>query len=388
MQPINASPDPFLKPPRALAVGLLPFETEPIPNLVVPEVVSVADWLAVSGCTQLVPIETTVRPVPDPPEPPNEPLETLTSLFRHSGWNSLRNRLYAAMKVAEIGSSTLRRFAECGSQAHVHMTYDPVIEGDGSIGKVPAKVKVTSNACRNRWCKPCATDRARLLAGRLIELINGEPARFITLTQAAKDEPLADGITRLYKNYAKLRRGWLWMSSVQSAAATLEVTRNPDTGHWHPHLHVIAKGKYIRHADLKAVWHAITGDSYIVDIRYVRDEGKAARYVTKYLTKVMSPDVLRDQDAMVECLQALKGRRMVLLTGGWYGLNVKPDPDTNRWTYVSSLRQLLSKAVDGDADAIHLLKLLNGDTIRCSMHTKLPSQQERPPPDALLASDC
>lgn len=364
--------EPFLRAPHALEPGYLPFRQD-LPEKPTESLQSDAQEMACGvAVTSLVADETSSHPKPDPPEPPSEPLDTVPSLFRHSGWQHRRKRLYSVMKNAGLPPGRLTRFAECGCQAFLWVSDVPGGDGAGGYKPIPVATKIQTNACRDRWCVPCATDRARLVAGKLMTLMRDEPVRFITLTTKSTDDCLSDRIDDLYKCYARLRRNRLWMSSVSAAAATLEVTRNHDTGRWHPHLHVIAKGKYIKHDDLRALWHRITGDSFIVDIRYVRDQGKAASYITTYITKTMNPSLHRDEDSMRECIQALKGRRMILLTGEWYGLKIKPEPDGLRYTFFASLQTVIDRALRGDPESMQLLRLLNAKEKPCQPKNAVP----------------
>jgi hypothetical protein len=44
-------------------------------------------------------------------------------------------------------------------------------------------------------------------------------------------------------------------------------TKYRGDGMWHPHLHVIAEGRFLDKHALSAAWHHATGDSFVVDIR-------------------------------------------------------------------------------------------------------------------------
>lgn len=233
------------------------------------------------------------------------------------------------------------------------------------------KLALCGNKCRDRFCLPCQKERAALIANHLISLLEGEPARFITLTLAHRNEPLKDTLDRLYKDYAKLRRTGLWMRTVRAAAATLEITYNRDRGEWHPHLHILARGRYVPHADLKAAWHKITGDSFIVDIRYVKDQSRAAQYVAKYAAKAQNGTYSTHPAALEEALAALKGRRMVMLTGEWYGMKLPERDHDGSMIFVANLDVLLSRAIRGDPDARDILARVAPGDRKCP----IPSSQ-------------
>lgn len=305
--------------------------------------------------------------------PPSQPSTTVNSHFRHSGWTRQRSRVYEAMKQLHLSPRRLQRFAECGSHAWVEgSTESPYTvplamqpNKNPNCQTVPpgkAKYRVRCNTCRDRFCQPCASTRSRIVAHAIIDLLGDQPARFITLTVRSNDEPLKQQIDRLYVSFRKLRRTTLWIRHCYAAAATLEITRNRDTGQWHPHLHVLAKGKYIPHAELKAEWLRITKDSHVVDIRLVKHREKAIRYLSKYVAKPMTHQYDTEPDALTEAIAALKGRRLILLTGEWQSLHVEHKSPDGTWNYVGTLETLINRGIDGDADAVAILTFLRSDS--------------------------
>lgn len=189
-------------------------------------------------------------------------------------------------------------------------------------------------------------------------LLAGQPARFITLTRRSDDTPLAQQIDGLYEAYRNLRKTRLWTRSVNAAAAMLEITRNKATGRWHPHLHVLASGRFIPHAELRQAWTRCSGGSFIVDIRMIRDHAKAAAYVSKYVSKPMVASYASTPNAIAEALQALRHRRMVLLTGDWSRLTAEDDVPDALWESVGSLEDLVDAANAGDGAAENVLACL------------------------------
>lgn len=57
------------------------------------------------------------------------------------------------------------------------------------------------------------------------------------------------------------------------------------------HIHMVLDSNYIPQRKISTIWKAVTGDSYIVDVRAVRGKRGAARYLAKYLTKALGIDV-------------------------------------------------------------------------------------------------
>jgi hypothetical protein len=134
----------------------------------------------------------------------------------------------------------------------------------------------------------------------------------------------------------------LWRKAVHSSMSAFEVTRGSKGTHWHVHLHVIADGSYLSQAGLSAAWHEVTGDSHIVDVRAVDEARRAIEYVSKYAGKGVDASVLRDHDALVEAITALRGRRLLLFTGLWRVLAAaKIPPRFEDWKDVGSLAELV-----------------------------------------------
>jgi len=102
------------------------------------------------------------------------------------------------------------------------------------------------------------------------------------------------------------------------------------------HLHVLYWGRYVPQARLSATWRALTGDSYVVDIRELRGSWRdAAREVCKYVTKAASPaNWTGSRDAepsvpellLVDVFEALKGRRRVASYGLFYNVKTPDEP--------------------------------------------------------------
>lgn len=308
-------------------------------------------------------------PLLDPDEIPHHPPDSnLTApdtlpegwslSFRHSGWASIRERVYAGMRLAGLSPARLNRFAHCGTHAWVEARRLNPIRPPAGQPDPFAAARIRSNCCRDRFCIPCAAARARTLARQLIALLKGQPARFITFTRRSDDSPLADQIDALYDAYRLLRKTRLWSRSVDAAAAMLEVTRNKATGRWHPHLHVLASGRFIPHAELRRAWTRCSGGSFIVDIRLIRDHARAAAYVSKYVSKPMVASYASTPTAIAEALAALRHRRMILLTGDWARLTEEDEVPDGLWENVGRLEDLVDAANEGDADALNVLTCL------------------------------
>jgi hypothetical protein len=147
----------------------------------------------------------------------------------------------------------------------------------------------------------------------------------VTLT--VKDGP------DLAERFRHLQRGQreLWMrkhrgrgcavDGIEAAVWSYEVKRGAGSGLWHPHLHMVAMSECEPdQAELAREWHAITGDSFIVDVRPIdlADPASGFLEVFKYALKFSDmepPDTF-------EAFQVLKGRRLVGSAGLFRGIEI------------------------------------------------------------------
>jgi len=142
---------------------------------------------------------------------------------------------------------------------------------------------------------------------------------------------------------------------------------------------VLATGKYIDKATLQAVWHAITGDSFVVDICLPGGKSSVSRYVTKYASKPLNTSFIHVERLLDEALNALKGRRLCTTFGGWRTVLLLDKPDEDGWENLGSLSSWLQRAVDGDRDALFVLHQI--DAGRADVCMDLRPLFARPPPD-------
>lgn len=119
----------------------------------------------------------------------------------------------------------------------------------------------------------------------------------------------------------KHRRRGSSFDLVEAAVWSYEVKRGRGSGLWHPHLHMVAMATQEPDAlHLAAEWRAITGDSFIVDVRPISQEDPASGFleVFKYALKFSDlelPDT-------VHAFDALSRRRLVGSAGLFRGIEV------------------------------------------------------------------
>ena len=114
------------------------------------------------------------------------------------------------------------------------------------------------------------------------------------------------------------------LDGVEAAVWSYEVKLGSGSGLWHPHLHMVALSEVPPDAGrLRDEWHAITGDSFIVDVRPIDQADPASGFleVFKYALKFsqMTP---ADTFAAFE---VLGGRRLVGSAGLFRGIEIPED---------------------------------------------------------------
>ncbi|MBE3111870.1 MAG: protein rep, partial [Acidobacteria bacterium] len=174
---------------------------------------------------------------------------------------------------------------------------------------------MVADCCHDRMCLPCQQRRSETLAQNIVRWIGKRPCRMITLTIASSPASLAAQLDHLQDSYRRLRQRHAWKDRVQGAIGILEVTRNAETGHWHPHLHVLAWGSYWDQRHLSAEWEQASQGSRIVDIRLARSPEMIAKYAAKYVAKCLDASVYEDHPALCEYIRSMKGRRLVITSG-------------------------------------------------------------------------
>lgn len=300
-------------------------------------------------------------------------LPTGSETFRHSGWSDHRSRVLDAFMRCGKSNGRIERFCTCGDQAYLIRRIDD-----------PTCVRVAGSGCHDRWCLPCARDRSRAISANLLHATKGKRLRFITLTLHHRDTSLSGELDRLMHSFANLRRTRLWRKTVDGGVAVVEVQRSKTHPRWHPHLHIICEGTYLPQPRLKALWHSITGDSYIVDIRRVDNDAMLANYVTKYVTKPWSGDVIRSDHLLDEVITAMDGRRLVTTFGSWRGIPLTIIPLSDAWENLGSLDDWLYKAKQGDAEARQLLSRLDPALVLLALEaTPYDPPKARDPPEQM-----
>lgn len=212
---------------------------------------------------------------------------------------------------------------------------------DTETGEVVKRLDA-ANFCRDRMCPMCQWRKSLVTFHQVSQIMDRIDAErpglvplFLTLTMKnVSAAGLADAITRILKAWSRMmvlkahnRRphrvavGWM---------RVLEITYNPKSREWHPHVHAIVlvepdyfedPAKYIDHDAWVSEWRWAMRADYdpSVDVRTIKnDRAHAVAEVSKYAVK--PGEWLRaqpeDTDANVRLLATtLKGRRLVAFGG-------------------------------------------------------------------------
>lgn len=286
----------------------------------------------------------------------------LSTIFRHSGWVHNRSLVAAALSRTNQSFSREHAFRECGSFSYVLRSLDD-----------PDRYMIAGSACHDRWCQPCATTRATIVAGNVLDVVRNTEIRFLTLTvRGHPDYTLQRQLDRLYTSFGLLRRTKLWLDGVTGGVAFCELKWSERSGCWHPHLHVLIQGTWLDSVPLRAAWYRITGDSFELCIKRPANDERTARYVTKYAGKPLNNSFANRPSLLDEAVLTLFGRKLCLTFGSWRGLQLTARADEGAWEHVAPLSLLITQAAHGDSDSLHILQSLT--------HTNLDHILARAPP--------
>ena len=216
--------------------------------------------------------------------------------------------------------------ASCGNYLLFHQYY--------TVGKV--RLAAVKSCKKHLLCPLCAIRRgAKALKAYLdrLQVIQADRGALrpylVTFTIKNGDDlderfaHLHSAIKRLHerrRSYRKGLRGAPWTESARAEGAvwTYEVT-NRGNG-WHPHAHAIwLCESEPDQQSLSREWHAITGDSMILDVRPITGNvADGFAEVFKYAMKFSELDLAQN----VHAYQALRGRRLVGSFGCFRGVQV------------------------------------------------------------------
>jgi hypothetical protein len=184
--------------------------------------------------------------------------------------------------------------------------------------------------CKKLFCPDCAAERATRLGSqteaKIREVMKTTKGRLCFLTLTTKNAATLDGgLVKLKKSFANFKRKKVWKAHIKGYFGAFEYTFNPKTNDFHVHLHLIVlRGKFWNQSDISDAWRDVTGDSFIVDIREIKNTHKGVKEVCKYPMKPADLMTMPDEK-FLEVVRMKKGTRMFVSGGCFY--NVKLDDD-------------------------------------------------------------
>lgn len=150
--------------------------------------------------------------------------------------------------------------------------------------------KVTGKYCKNRWCMICNRIRtAQLMIQYLPTIRNwGDDVWFVTLTIVNPvPEKLAEAINEMESTFKRISETLRKRGSPLVCIRKTECTKQPNRDDYHPHFHVIVKGK-TNAIELRKQWiqrNATCNHTY-QDIKHANDN--SVKELFKYFTKIIS----------------------------------------------------------------------------------------------------
>jgi hypothetical protein len=168
--------------------------------------------------------------------------------------------------------------------------------------------------CKHRLCPYCLKSRAYRIARKLVEIVESFRNPVVMVLTIKNRERLADGDNHLRSSFQKLRDRVAFKRAFRGGVVFWETTHGNG---WHVHLHCIVDG-YMPKQELSDLWRSCTGDSFIVDLSYIKSEGRreaiieACKYPCKLTSVIYSPDLV------LEYLTATHGRRLYWTFGDAY----------------------------------------------------------------------
>ncbi len=214
-----------------------------------------------------------------------------------------------------------------------------------------------------------------MIAANVHDAIHGKEIRFVTLTVKTDGLSLKESLTKLYKAFAALRRRRWIQRRMWGGVAFLEIKWSAKSERWHPHLHCLTTGIYLAKRELSAIWHQITGDSFIVDIQRPKNEDDVCRYVTKYASKPFDNTFLGRPNLLDEAIVAMRGRKLAMTWGSWRGLQLTATQDDGQWVHVAPLSVVVAAAAAGDPAMLSIVRTLWTGAINDLLSRAPPANQ-------------
>lgn len=249
------------------------------------------------------------------PWPAGLPPQTDLQDTIHEPHRKIRDRIILDLhpSPAELDRKTAYEMAGCADLVRFYVDPDA------------GKVRPWLHRCRKRLCPLCGQQRSRKAAHQIHDVAElMKDPRHMILTMQSSDEPLGIQLDRLQAALKKLRRTHLWLDAVIGGIVVTEVSWNPRSGQWHPHLHILYDGRFILQRQLAAEWAKATDGSYVVWLRRCDSTSAIAEELSKYISKPANLTSV-PPTRLSEFNQATHRRRMLNKFGSCYRAKVTED---------------------------------------------------------------
>lgn len=200
---------------------------------------------------------------------------------------------------------------------------------------------VTNLSCSDKLCPECAYKRSRknhyvvfAILSALGLLNRAHRLRRVTLT-IKNVSSVAVGYAKLRHCFGVLQHRSIWCNAfygrknkygkrhkgwnVRGGCGNFETT-NKGRG-YHVHLHLLLDCDFMPKAQLKKIWHEITGDSYIVDVLACSGTKEAIYEISKYHFKPADV-VLWSDDMKFDFNSALHNKVLFFRFGSWRDVKI------------------------------------------------------------------
>jgi hypothetical protein len=238
-----------------------------------------------------------------------------------------------------VSDKKAERYKECCSRAVF------------AIENETRQVRVLSSACNLRFCPVCKRKYQKFVTEEVKTWFeHAHKQKFLTLTWKSEDAPLSHQIDSMYKCFRKLKLSKEFKKYCKGGIWFFQVTHNPTTDLWHPHLHILLDADYWNKKRISKLWYQVTKTSIIVDIRNVSRQGeKVSEYVSRYALECTDLTKIPD-DRLKDLYESTLGRRLCGTFGTARGVMLKrrKKDETVKYTKLTMFRIVIELAGSDD----------------------------------------